>query len=181
MPVLQMTARRKGLIHGLIAGLALLGCQTPGAAKTAAVDSGATGQAVRAADSVFAAAAAAADLEAGVAAFTRDGIMFPPEQPPVIGRAAIREYMRQSFATPNFSVSWTTDTVVVSANGDMAYTFSRSRYTFPGRSGAAGAVDTAYGKGVNVWRREADGRWRVVADIWNGAPVLPPVHPVGSS
>jgi ketosteroid isomerase-like protein len=107
--------------------------------------------------------------------------MFPPDQPPVVGRAAIREYIRQAFATPHFSVSWTTDTVVVAASGDMAYSFSRSRYTFPGRSGARGAVDTVYGKGMNVWRREADGRWRAAADIWNGAPVLPPIHPVGSS
>ncbi len=89
--------------------------------------------------------------------------------------------MRQAFATPGFSVSWTTDTVVVAAGGDLAYSFARSRYTFPGRSGAAGAVDTAFGKGVSIWRREADGRWRAAAGIWNGAPVLPPIRPVGSS
>ena len=103
--------------------------------------------------------------------------MFPPDQPPLVGRTAIREYMRESFATPNFSVTWTTDTVVVSSGGDMAYSFARSRYTFPSRSGSAGAVDTAYGKGVSVWRREPDGRWRTVADIWNGAPTLPPIRP----
>jgi ketosteroid isomerase-like protein len=107
--------------------------------------------------------------------------MFPPDQPPVVGRAAIREYMRHSFATPHFSVSWTTDTVIVAASGDVAYSFARSRYTFPGRSGAPGAVDTAYGKGVSVWRREADGRWRQAADIWNAAPTLPPILPGGAS
>ncbi|HEX5830901.1 MAG TPA: nuclear transport factor 2 family protein [Gemmatimonadaceae bacterium] len=146
-----------------------------------AADAAAARQAVRGADSVFAAAAAAHDLEGSVASLTTDAIIFPPDQPPVVGRAAIREYMRQSFATPNFSVHWTTDTVVVAASGDLAYSFARSRYTVPGRSGAPGAVDTAYGKGVNVWRREADGRWRAAADIWNGAPVLPPIRPVRSS
>ena len=155
--------------------------ERPATAASAAVDLAAAARAVLSADSAFAAAAAARDLEGSVAGLAADGIMFPPDQPPVIGRAAIREYMRQSFATPHFSVSWTTDTVVVAASGDLAYSFARSRYTFPGHSGAAGAVDTAYGKGVSVWRREADGRWRQTADIWNGAPTLPAIRPTAAA
>jgi ketosteroid isomerase-like protein len=144
------------------------------------VDRTAAARAVRSADRAFAAAAAAHDLEGSVAGLAADGIMFPPDQPPVIGRAAVRAYMRRAFATPHFSVSWTTDTVVVAASGDLAYSFARSRYTFPARSGAPGAVDTAYGKGVSVWRREADGRWRQTADIWNGAPTLPAIRPAAA-
>ena len=151
--------------------------EAPASVAPSAVDLAAAARAVRSADSAFAAAAAAQNLEASVAGLAADGIMFPPDQPPVIGRAAIREYMRQSFATPHFSVSWTTDTVVVAASGDLAYSFARSRYTFPGRSGA---VDTAYGKGVSVWRRDADGHWRQTADIWNGAPSLPAIRPTGA-
>jgi ketosteroid isomerase-like protein len=132
-------------------------------------------------DSSFAAAAAAHDLEGSVGSLSADAIMFPPDQPPIVGRDAIREYMRESFATPGFSINWTTDTVVVSASGDIAYSYARSRYTFPAPSGKPGAIDTAHGKGVSVWRREPDGRWRTVADIWNGAPVLPPILPVASA
>jgi uncharacterized protein (TIGR02246 family) len=174
------TSRRRSL--GLLASLALtlVGCQATETSQTPAGDLATARQAVRTADSLFAAAAAAHDLEASVTSLATDAIMFPPDQPPVIGRAAIREYMRESFATPHFSVTWTTDTVIVAAGGDMAYSFARSRYTFPGRSGAAGAVDTAYGKGVSVWRRDTDGRWRTVADIWNGAPTLPAIQPAGS-
>jgi uncharacterized protein (TIGR02246 family) len=117
-------------------------------------DLAAAARAVRSADSAYAAAAAARDLERSVAGLTRDGIMFVPGHAPVIGRAAVREHMRQAFATPHFSVTWTTDTVVVAASGDMAYSFARSRFTFPGHSGAPGAVDTAYGKGVRLWRRD---------------------------
>jgi uncharacterized protein (TIGR02246 family) len=187
-----MTIARTALAFRLLGGpivgvgFVLAGCQpaptpeTPQAPGTPAADVASAHAAVRAADSAFAAAAAAHDLDGSVASLTSDAIMFPPDQPPVVGRAAIREYMRESFATPHFSISWTTDTVVVSAGGDMAYSFARSRYTFPARSGTADAVDTAYAKGVSVWRRESDGRWRTTADIWNGATVLPPIRPVHS-
>jgi uncharacterized protein (TIGR02246 family) len=188
MPAAFVAVSRRGS-QGLLAsfGLALIGCQaaetarTTDTARTPAADVAAARRAVRSADSAFAAAAAAHDLEGSVASLTTDAIMFAPDQPPIIGREAIRTYMRESFATPHFSVTWTTDTVVVASAGDMAYSFARSRYTFPARVGAPGTVDTAYGKGVSVWRRDADGRWRTVADIWNGAPTLPAIRPVGSA
>ena len=182
--------RRRSPAHSTGLGVALLGCAACAAPEPAGTvqraappvaDLAAAARAVRSADSAYAAAAAARDLERSVADLTRDGIMFVPGHAPVIGRAAVREHMRQAFATPHFSVTWTTDTVVVAASGDMAYSFARSRFTFPGHSGAPGAVDTAYGKGVRLWRREADGHWRQTADIWNGAPTLPPILPAGAS
>jgi len=171
----RATSRRRALGALVSLALTLSGCQSETRSRPA--DAASARASIRVADSTFAAAAAAHDLEQSVGSLTADAMMFPPDQQPLVGRTAIREYMRESFATPNFSVTWTTDTVVVSSGGDMAYSFARSRYTFPSRSGSAGAVDTAYGKGVSVWRREPDGRWRTVADIWNGAPTLPPIRP----
>jgi ketosteroid isomerase-like protein len=165
----------------MMLGFPLSGCRTADEGATPPAGSANVRAMILAADSSFAAAAAAHDLEGSVRSLSADAIMFPPDQPPIVGRAAIREYMRESFATPGFSVSWTTDTVVASTGGDMAYSFARSRYTFPSRSGKPGAIDTAYGKGVSVWRREADGRWRTVADIWNGAPTLPAIRPGAST
>ena len=96
-----------------------------------------------------------------------DGVMFPPDHAPVVGRTAIREYMAGAFATPGFSVQWVTGETRVAASGDLAYSFERSTYTIPDSGGTA---RTVHAKGVTVWRREADGRWRCVADIWNSAP-----------
>ena len=181
------TARRLVLVPATLGIVLLLGCRSreeavpPQASRPPAADMAARRAEVRRADSAFAAAAAAHDLEGSVGSLSEDGMMFPPDEPPVIGRPAVREYMRHSFETPHFSVAWTTDTIVVSESGDMAYSFARSRYTFPGHSGKAGAIDTAYGKGLSVWRRDADGRWRTVADIWNGAPTLPPIRPSAST
>ena len=161
----------------MMLGVLLTACRTADDGATRPAGSADAHAMIRAADSSFAAAATAHDLEGSVGSLSADAIMFPPDQPPIVGRAAIRAYMRESFATPGFSVSWTTDTVVASASGDMAYSFARSRYTFPSRTGKPGSIDTAYAKGVSVWRREADGRWRTVADIWNGAPTLPAIRP----
>jgi len=122
---------------------------------------------VAAADSAWAAAANVRDLEASVDAMTEDGTMFPPDQAPVVGRAAIKQYMTAAFSTPGFSVQWTTGEIRVASGGDLAYSFDRSRYTVPD---SGGTIRTIHAKGVTVWRREPDGKWRCVADIWNGAP-----------
>ncbi len=155
-----MSFVRTGLITLCVCST-LLACATPEANLEQ------VRRAVAAADSAWAAAAAGGDLEASVNAMAEDGIMFPPDQAPVIGRAAIREYMAAAFATPGFSVQWATGEIRVASGGDLAYSFSRSRYTVPDSSGS---IRTIPAKGVTVWRREADGTWRCVADIWNGAP-----------
>ena len=33
-----------------------------------------------------------------------------------------------------------------------------------------GQPKTEYNKGVTVWRKEADGSWKNVVDIWNADP-----------
>jgi uncharacterized protein (TIGR02246 family) len=149
------------LLITLCAGSTLLGC----ASSTPDLEQ--ARRAVVAADSAWAAAAAARDLEPSVDAMADDGIMFPPDQAPVVGRTAIKEYMAAAFATPGFSVQWVTGETRVASNGDLAYSFDRSRYTVPDSSGT---IRTIHAKGVTVWRREADGRWRCVADIWNSTP-----------
>ena len=145
----------------LCAGSILLGC------ATSPPDLERARREVAAADSAWAAAAAARDLEASVNAMADDGVMFPPDQAPVVGRAAIKGYMAAGFSIPGFSVQWSPGEIKVASSGDLAYSFGRSRYTIPDSSGT---IRTIHAKGVTVWRREADGRWRCVADIWNSAP-----------
>ena len=181
MPAVPRPASHRSSVVRLVAlAVFTVGCRT---AAVAGDGAGGTEhrRAILAADSAFGAAAVARDLEASAASLTSDAVMFPPDGPPVVGRAAIREYMRGAFATPGFSVQWTTDTVVVARSGDLAYSFGRSRYTFPARSGSPGALDTAYAKAVNVWRRDADGRWRALMDMGAAANDLlggpPPATP----
>jgi len=130
--------------------------------------------AVLAAEREWAAAAKQRDLDRSVSFMAEDAVMFPPASAPIVGMAAIREYMASAFATPGFSVTWDPEEAVVAESGDLAYTRARSVYTVPG---ADGGIQTVHAKGVAIWRKSAEGEWRCVVDIWNEAP--PPAN-VGS-
>jgi len=144
-----------------LAVVAAISCAAP------VVDLEEARRAIAEADRAWAAAAESRNLEGSVSAMADDGVMYPPDQPPVIGREAIMKYMASAFATPGFSVTWTTGEIHVGSGGDLAYSDSRSRYAVPD---PAGMVRTVYAKGIAVWRRDSDGRWRCVVDIWNSAP-----------
>jgi len=132
-------------------------------------------RAVLTAEREWAAAARGRDLDRSVSYMADDAMMFPPASAPVVGKAAIRDYMASGFATPGFSVTWEPEEVVVADGGDLAYTHARSVYTVPGPDGT---IHTVHAKGVAIWRKGADGDWRCIVDIWNEAP--PPDVEVGS-
>jgi uncharacterized protein (TIGR02246 family) len=124
-------------------------------------------KAVLTAEHEWAAAARDKDLDRSVSYMADDATMFPPASAPVVGKTAIRDYMAAGFATPGFSVTWEPEEVVVADGGNLAYTYARSVYTLPGPDGA---IQTVHAKGVAIWRKDANGAWRCVVDIWNDAP-----------
>lgn len=124
-------------------------------------------RAVLTAEREWAGAAKDQNLDRSVSYMADDAMMFPPASAPIVGKAAIRGYMASAFATPGFSVSWEPQEVVVSEGGDFAYTYARSVYTVPGPDGT---IQTVHAKGVAIWRKSADGKWRCAVDIWNEAP-----------
>jgi len=123
--------------------------------------------AVLAADRGWAAAARDKDLDRSVSYMADDAMILPPAGAPVVGKVAIREYMASAFATLGFSVTWEPGEAVVAGGADFAYTHARSVYTFPGPDGT---IQTVHAKGIAIWRKNTDGQWRCVVDIWNDAP-----------
>jgi uncharacterized protein (TIGR02246 family) len=121
-------------------------------------------------DAEWAQAAERRDIERILRFWSDDATVFPPGGPPIAGKAAIRSYVAESLKTPGFSISWKTDNVVVSRGGDLAYATGTNRVTFIGPDGRQVTVD---GKAVTVWRREADGSWKCVIDIWNDLSSAP--------
>ena len=114
-----------------------------------------------------AAASEGKDVDRVAGFWSDDGTIAPSGAPLVVGKAAIRDYVAQSFATPGFHIGWKTLQASVSDDGTMGYTTADSTMTFPGPDGK---LMTVAGRGVAIWRRDSNGKWRCVYDIWNYGP-----------
>lgn len=110
---------------------------------------------------------ATGDMERIMAGWAEDAVMMPPGTPPLEGKAAIREYVEAAQQIPGFQISWEPQTVHVARSGDMAYMIERNVTTV---HDSQGNPVTTHGKVVTVWRKDADGSWKNVVDMWNEAP-----------
>jgi ketosteroid isomerase-like protein len=152
----------------------LLAAATLSACRSEGPDLEAERRAILAADEAWLAAAGRKDLDQTVSYWTDDAAVLPPDMPAVKGKVAIREYIASAFRMPGFSISWRSEEVTVAADGKSAYQFATNQVTAPD---STGTLRTVAGKGVVIWRKEPDGAWRAVVDIWNGAGSSPPGAP----
>jgi len=115
----------------------------------------------------WAQAAATGDVDLIVSFWADDAVVLPPDQSSIVGREAIREYIRQSLAVPGFSITWEPEQVSIAAGGDLGYVIERNRSTSPD---ASGNFRTEEGKAVTIWAKDSTGKWKCVVDIWNWNP-----------
>jgi len=101
-----------------------------------------------------------------MSSFTPIGQMVLPDGP-VGGLEGIRVVMAPLFADTTYSISWAPEFADVSESGDLGYTIGD--YTTR-RVNASGDEVVERGYYLTVWRRQADGRWKVEADIGTGSP-----------
>ena len=111
--------------------------------------------------------AATAPVDDWIDFWADDAVLMPPGLPPVRGKSAIRQYVENAAKVPGFQIRWEPESVHVSQSGDLAYMFERNVVTF---NDPQGNPVTAHGKVVTVWRKDANGAWRNVVDMWNEAP-----------
>jgi uncharacterized protein (TIGR02246 family) len=119
--------------------------------------------AIRRLDAAFMKASNAKDPAALVAAFyAPEAALLPPNHPIVEGRDNIRVFF-QGLMDAGFSRIKLETTKVVSA-GDVAY--GRGRYVLT-MSPPGGPAREVAGKYIVGYRRQANGSWRAVDDIFN--------------
>jgi uncharacterized protein (TIGR02246 family) len=106
----------------------------------------------------------AGDVERITSLYTHDGVVMYPDQPPVIGRAAIAEYFKGFYAEFDALDFQLASSEIVVA-GDWAY--DRGTYRWKAKPKKGGAPMDDDGKYLVILRREADGRWRVARDMDN--------------
>jgi uncharacterized protein (TIGR02246 family) len=127
-----------------------------------------TGQAdvsgsLRALDEEFVRNANAGDAGKLVSGFyTEDATLLPPNAPLVRGADNIRGFWQGVLDAGAGDV--TLETTQVDASGDLAYGVGRYSFTMPAEGGERGRDR---GKYLVVFRRQADGSWRCVADMFS--------------
>ena len=117
---------------------------------------------IRAMDEEFMRLIAARDFKQLTTNFYAEDAQFlPPNQAAIIGRPAIQEALGQ-IAAGLQKLTYRSDKIEVS--GDFAYSIGRHQVTI---KTASGAEIHDEGKYLVVYRRQQDGTWRAVADIFN--------------
>ncbi len=118
---------------------------------------------VRAADVALDGAVAAHDASAFAALLEADAV-FAGGRQVSRGRAAVLEAWKPLLSEGGPRLRWTPIRAGVAASGDLAFT--TGRWTLePG--GEHGAAERTEGEYATVWRRGADGAWRVLLDASN--------------
>ncbi len=156
--MLQKTA----VAFSLLLMAAMLACQQQPAPApdTRAADE----QVIRATEAEWSKQAVARNVDAFVSNYAEDAAAFPPNAPIATGKEAIRKAISEMFALPDLVLSFQTVKVEVARSGDLAYTYGTYEQTFKGPKGKP-VKDV--GKYVTAWRKQADGSWKAVADIFN--------------
>jgi len=121
-------------------------------------------RAIREADAATLKAAQANDVNGAVANYADDASWLPPNSPLVHGKAAIRSGWAKLMGNPGFTIDWQINQLGVSRAGDLAYTIYTYQMTL---DGANGKPITDQGKDMAVWKKQSDGAWKMVADIFN--------------
>ncbi len=93
--------------------------------------------------------------DAFMATCTDEIVFLPPEQPPLVGKTACRAFL-DDFPTPT---TFTAEFDDVDGQGDLA--FSR------GHASAAFEDGRTEFRWMAIHRRQPDGSWKMVRDIWN--------------
>ena len=97
--------------------------------------------------------------------FAEDGVALGNGKAPVIGKVAIAK--SANWSPKEYQLTWTPTDAQMSPSGDMGYTWGH----FEGHSKDAGGnpVITS-GRYITVWRKQADGSWKVELDAGANEP-----------
>ena len=156
----------------LVGAAALVACAgQPAPEPTPTPDTRAADEAaLRATIRDWAAAAQAKDAGKFVSVYAEDAVVMLANAPDMKGIAAIREGVPGMMQDPAFALSFEPDNVVVARSGDLAYETGPYSMTM---TGPGKKPSTEKGRYVTVWRKQADGTWKVAVD----APVSDPPEP----
>jgi uncharacterized protein (TIGR02246 family) len=137
----------------------LAGCnQTPPVLDTRDADA----RAIRTLETSWNQAFAAKDLNKVVSFYADDASFFAPGSPVLSGAPAIKAAMKPVLADKKYSLIFASTKIEVSKSSDIAY--SQGAYTSRHTDPKSKQVFIEKGKYLTVYKKQADGSWKAVAD-----------------
>ncbi len=88
-----------------------------------------------------------------------NGVLLRPNSAPIIGADAVDYLIAQN--DTNYKMTWTPKAAEVAASGDLGYTYG----VYEIKLNATGSIIT--GTYVSIWKKELNGKWKVVLDSGN--------------
>jgi uncharacterized protein (TIGR02246 family) len=161
-----MKAMTTGATCLCLAGVLFIsGCNSQPPASNQAADEAA----VRQTDDNWSKAAQSKKVDDWVAYYSDDAVVLPPNEAKTAGKDGIRKEIGALLGLPGLSLTWSPEKVEVSRSGDLAYTQGAYELT---ATDAKGKPMTDHGKTLEIWKKQADGSWKCIADMWSSN--LPP-------
>jgi ketosteroid isomerase-like protein len=147
---------------GLSCVLLFAGCDST--AKQPASTRAADEAAVRQTDENWSKAAQSKKVDDWVAFYSDDAVILPPNDKRASTKEEVRKGIGSLLALPGLVLSWEPAKVEVAQSGDLAYTQGSYQLT---TTDAKGKPSTDRGKTLEIWKKQADGTWKCVADMWS--------------
>jgi len=134
-----------------------------------AMDHSSEAAAIAKADSTWDRVSEAKSDEGWLNFYSDDAIMMPPGEKVCKDKASREASIKAMFAVPGMSLRFQDQKIEVSRSGDLGY--AAGVYQWKSKD-AKGKDYNETGKFTEVWKKQADGNWKCVADIWNAdAPI----------
>jgi ketosteroid isomerase-like protein len=159
---------KPSLLSGCIGLLSLAIVGATSAAEPSALE-----QTLRDLDDQWSKAAGAKDVDKTVSYYSEDAVVMPPNAASATTKEAIRALWKDLLTDAN--ISWKTKKVEVAQSGDLAFSSGAYEVTL---NDPTGKPVNDRGKYLEVWKKQANGMWKCVADIWNSdLPASVPAAP----
>src|SRR5689334_11340014 len=109
--------------------------------------------------------AATKDPDKFASYYADDANVLMPGEPVITGKPAILAAVKPMMADPNFALTFAPVQVEASKGGDFAY--ARGSYTMTMSDSKTKKPVNDKGKYLTVYKKQADGSWKAVADMIN--------------
>jgi ketosteroid isomerase-like protein len=161
---------KKILFSSMVAMILLSACKDQTGATATTTNSNDSADAVAAinkADSLWDDQSAHNSAEGWLSFYTDDAIMMPPGENTCTDKASREASIKNMFAMPGVNMRFQATKTEVSKSGDLGYSTGPYQFSY---KDATGKEMHETGKFCETWKKQADGSWKCIVDIWNADP-----------